>query len=134
MAMGVAGRVAEQLVTGEPSSGAADDLARVSRIARRMICDYGMSEALGGMTFDDGHDSRSRAAVYSEKEVSLIGDEARRLVDEARERAHQVLSDSREVLDEVARALLERETLSADDLEELVGRAPVASGSSSAFA
>jgi cell division protease FtsH len=129
MAMGLAGRVAEQLVTGEPNSGASSDLAKVSRIARRMICEYGMSEALGGVAFpDERRADFSGLPGFSEEIMRQIDLEVRRLVDEAHEQARQVVAGSQEVLGRIAEALLERETLSAEELEALVGRAPVPSG------
>jgi cell division protease FtsH len=129
MAVGFGGRAAEELVIGEPGSGAADDLAKASSLARRMVRELGMSEALGGVTYSErsnGH-SGSGGSAYSDEENKLIGEEVRRLIDEAHERALQVLTDSREALDRVAAALLERETLTAAELEELVDPvAPVA--------
>jgi cell division protease FtsH len=128
MAVAFGGRTAEELVIGEPGSAAADDLAQVSALARRMVCELGMSEALGGVTYN-GHatdDAGSARPSYSEAESRLIGEEVRRLIDDAHERSRQVLSDSREALDRLAQALLERETVTADELEELV-RPPVVS-------
>ncbi len=129
MAMLLGGRVAEQVVFGEAGSGAANDLARVSATARWMVCELGMSEALGDMSYgDEQSDGRAGGRPYSEKEAALIGDEARRLVDEARALAYDVLVPARASLDRVAKALLERETLSATQLEVLARpRAPVAS-------
>jgi ATP-dependent metalloprotease FtsH len=128
MAVAFGGRTAEELVIGEPGSAAADDLAQVSALARRMVCELGMSEALGGVTYN-GHatdDAGSARPSYSEAESRLIGEEVRRLIDDAHERSRQVLTDSREALDRLAQALLERETVTAEELEELV-RPPVAS-------
>lgn len=126
MAVGFGGRTAEELVVGEPGSGAADDLAKVSSLARKMVCELGMSEALGGVTYnghgaDDGYHSS-----YSDQEARLIGEEVRRLMDEAHERSRRVLSESRAALDRIAEALLERETLSADELKALAGGTTVA--------
>ncbi|MDP8942787.1 MAG: ATP-dependent zinc metalloprotease FtsH [Actinomycetota bacterium] len=130
MAMGLGGRTAEELVFGEPGSGASDDLARVSRTARWMVCELGMSEALGGVTYRDrfyADGDRSGLPGYSDEETRLVGAEVRRLVDEAHREARQVLEGSRATLDRIAEALLERETISADELEELVGPAPALS-------
>ena len=122
MAIGFGGRAAEELVVGEPGSGAADDLAKVSSLARKMVCELGMSEALGGVTYN-GHGAGNgyhAAPSYSDEEARLIGEEVRRLIDEAHERSRRVLSESRASLDRIADALLERETLSADELKGLV--------------
>ena len=123
MAMVLGGRVAEELLFGEAGSAASDDLAVVSASARRMVRELGMSEALGDMSFSERHGH----ATYSEKETALIGDESRRLVDEARQLAHRVLLDSSATLERIAEALLERETLSAAELQALVAAAPVGS-------
>jgi len=122
MATMLGGRAAEQLVFGEPGSGAADDLAKVNDLARSMVCELGMAEALADLTFGNGHDGSPR---YSEEEARLIGAEVRRLIGEARERARGVLAGSRASLDRIAQALLERETLTAEELEVLVGRSAV---------
>src|SRR3954451_22261947 len=116
MAMLLGGRAAELLVFGEPSSGAADDLRRVSALARQMVCELGMSDALGPMSYASGNDP-------SPDESRLIGNEVRRLVSEAEGLARRVLQEQRDMLDRVAAALLEHETLSAQDLDALVDRA-----------
>ena len=123
MAMGFGGRTAEELVIGEPGSGAGNDLARITQLARHMVCELGMSEALGGVTYGietNGWDPHSELRHASEEEAKLIGEEVRKLVDEAHERARQVLTDSRDALDRIADALLEQETITADELETLV--------------
>jgi len=122
MALAFGGRTAEELVIGEPGSGAADDLARVSGIARKMVCELGMSDALGGVSYSENFDGDYGGSPgYSEDEARLIGEEVRRLIDEAHERARQVLTGSRAALDRIAEALLEKETLTSDELEELLG-------------
>jgi cell division protease FtsH len=127
MAVGFGGRAAEELVIGEPGSGAADDLAKISSLARRMVRELGMSAALGGVTYSE-HSNGGPGSGYSDEENKLIGEEVRLLIDEAHGRSLRVLTDSREALDRIAAALLERETLTADELDELVGPvAPVAS-------
>ncbi|MGH2771931.1 MAG: AAA family ATPase, partial [Actinomycetota bacterium] len=113
------GRAAEEIVFDEPSSGAADDLARVSRIARNMVCELGMSEKLGPLAYDDrdGYEERH----YSEEIAQLIDAETRSLVDQAYAKAIAVLTASRVQLDRVAAALIEREAVSFEELEELAG-------------
>jgi len=124
MAIALGGRVAEELVFGEPGSGAADDLARVSAIARQMVLELGMSEALGTLAYPDGVEDGGAWSRYSEGTAVTIDSEVRRLVGEAHARAHEVLRTSRAALDRVAAALLERETLSAAELEEIIDSAP----------
>jgi len=124
MAMGLAGRAAEELVFGESSSGAGPDLRQVNSVARRMVCELGMSEALGGMSFSGDGEAEPGEGLslrYSQKEAQMVGEEVRRLVDEANKRALEVLRDSRATLDRLAALLLERETLSGQDLEKLLG-------------
>ena len=117
LAVALGGRAAEDLVLGDPLSGVADDLRRVGDIARRMVCELGMSDAVGLVPHADGGLSNDAARV--------IETEVRRLVDDAYGRARRVLLAWRAALDAVASALLEHETLSAADLERLAGPAPV---------
>ncbi|HET7487134.1 MAG TPA: AAA family ATPase [Acidimicrobiales bacterium] len=113
MAVLLGGRAAERLVFGEPGSGAADDLRRVAAIARQMVCEYAMTDALGAVAYPD---ATPTAAVDAE---------VRSLVDQALRRATAVLEERRPALDRVASALLERESLEGAELEYLVdGPAP----------
>lgn len=116
------GRAAEEIVFGEPSSGAADDLARVRSIARQMVCELGMSEALGQLSYTDS--DAGSVPPYSDEAARLIDVETRRLVDLAFGQAKGILTASRSQLDKVARALMERETLGAEELDELAGPPP----------
>ena len=122
MAMMLAGRAAEEMVFGELGSGAAPDLSEASAMARKMVCEYGMSEALGNVSYSgNGIVDPGGAPRYSEEEAQLIGAEVRRLVDEAHDLANGVLRGSRDTLERIAETLLERETLSAAELEEIIG-------------
>ncbi|MDP8943936.1 MAG: ATP-dependent zinc metalloprotease FtsH [Actinomycetota bacterium] len=123
MAVSLGGRVAEQIVVGELWEGAASDLARVGEIARRMVCELGMSEAVGPLPYPEKN-GRAEPPRVSEETARVIDVEVRRLVDEAEELARSVLLASREALDRVARALIERETLTLEDVEELAGAPP----------
>ncbi len=121
MAMMLAGRAAEDLIFGEMGSGAASDLSAASALARKMVCEYGMSEALGNVSYTgNGVLDPAGTPRYSEEEAQLIGTEVRRLVDEAHDLAIGVLRDSRATLDRIAETLLERETLSAVELEAII--------------
>jgi len=111
------GRAAEQLVLGEPSAGASSDLARVSVLARKMVCEYGMGDNLGQQAFER---TAIGAPIYSEDEARQIGIEVRRITDEAHELARRVLRDERGALDRVAEALLEHETLGHERLAALM--------------
>ena len=115
------GRVAEKLVLSDISTGAQNDLQRVSAVARAMVTKYGMSEKLGPMTFGSdedevflGRDFTSKRN-YSENVATAIDDEIRRLVDEGYHQAEKLLTENMELLHSIANALLKLETLNADE-------------------
>ncbi|MEJ7765847.1 MAG: AAA family ATPase, partial [Acidimicrobiales bacterium] len=112
------GRAAEELIFGEPGSGAADDLARVSEIARRMVCELGMSDAVGPQVFSTGGAGGPGPAA-SDEAARTIDAEIRRLIGEAQALATAVLASKRDVLDRAVEVLLERETLTAAELKDL---------------
>jgi cell division protease FtsH len=127
MAMCLGGRGAEELVFDEPTTGAENDIEKVTRIARAMVTEYGMSEVLGpqqlgqreGEVFlgrDFGH-----KANYSEEVAATIDREVRFLVDSAHDRARAILVRHRETLDQMARLLVEKETLESLELDEILG-------------
>jgi len=118
MAVCLGGKVAEELVFGEATSGSGSDLTRVRSIARRMVCELGMSERLGALSYTSGRGDPAEG--YSEETARLIDEEVRRIVAEADDRARALVGRSRDALERVARALLERETLSASDLQRLL--------------
>jgi cell division protease FtsH len=133
MAVLLGGRAAEQLVFEEISTGAADDLAKATDIARAMVARYGMDPALGQMRYDDEPGRFLGGAFplvgaprgYSEETARDIDLAVRRLLAVAYERAQAILTERRAILEQGARLLLERETLTADDLAALA--APSAS-------
>jgi cell division protease FtsH len=121
------GRTAEELIFGDPTTGAANDIDRASQIARAMVTEYGMSEALGpqrlghsqGEVFlgkEFGHE-----ANYSEEVAAAIDLEVRRLVDDAHNEAREILTLHRSTLHRLAGALIERETLEEDELRVILG-------------
>jgi cell division protease FtsH len=127
MTMLLGGRTSEELVFGEPTTGASDDIERCSEIARAMVTTYGMSDRLGpqqlgtksGEVFlgrDYGHEP-----TYSDEIAGLIDDEVRRLVGHAHDRARFILATHRTTLDRLAAALVEKETLDDSDLAEVFG-------------
>jgi len=127
----LAGRAAEELVFNEVSTGAAHDLETVTKLVRRMITEYGMSENLGPLTFGTkeelvflGRDI-ARERNYSEEVAAAIDKEVRAIVNACYARAMALLRDHRETLDRVASALLERETLEAPELDALMAGLPV---------
>ncbi len=115
------GRVAEKLVLSDISTGAQNDLQRVSAVARAMVTKYGMSEKLGPMTFGSdedevflGRDFTSKRN-YSEEIASIIDEEIRKLVDEGYHMAEKLLKENMDLLHSIANALLKLETLNADE-------------------
>jgi cell division protease FtsH len=123
----LAGQAAEEVVFGEATTGATNDLERATGIARDMVTRYGMSDAVGPLALGRresmvflGRDLGERQE-YSEDTARLVDQEVRRLVDEAKERACKILTEERPALDRVAQALIERETLDAAQFEALVG-------------
>ena len=117
------GRVAEEIKSGEYTTGASNDLQRVTEIARRMICEFGMSEKLGARTFGSAPDEvfyardYSREPAYSEATAAMIDEEIRNLVEEATLTARKLITDNLDAFERLAQALLERETLDAEELE-----------------
>jgi cell division protease FtsH len=127
------GRVAEELTQDDITTGAGNDIERATEMARRMVCEWGMSE-LGPLSFGNqeepvflGRDFAQRAG-YSEDTAVRIDHEVSRIVQTGYERATSILSQYREVLDQVARELLERETLDGEEvyqmIRDLTGREP----------
>jgi len=127
VAMSLGGRAAEELVFGEISTGAQDDLEKSTKLVRRMITEYGMSDELGPMTYGTRHDQvflgrdLMRDRDYSEEVASAIDREVRHIVMQQYERAKQILRQHRDILNRMAQALIEKETLEADELLALVG-------------
>ena len=114
------GRVAEQLVLGDISTGAGSDIQRASSIARNMVMRYGMSDKLGSVTFESGHDevfigrSMAQTKSYSEEVAALIDQEVRALIDSAYSRCEEILRRCRRELELTALYLLDYETMDAD--------------------
>jgi cell division protease FtsH len=126
------GRAAEQLVFGEITSGASNDLEQVTKMVRRMITEFGMSPQLGPMTFGNRIDNPflgrdiARDRSFSEEVASRIDREISRIVGESYDKALKMLQEHRDKLNEIARKLLEKETVSADELSEIVDGHPAA--------
>jgi len=121
------GRAAEKLALADINTGAAQDLSYTTDIARRMVCEWGMSEVLGPVTFGKEESpiflgrEMGRTKDHSEATAVLIDQEIRALVDTASARAEELLSANLDKLSQLAEALLERETLTGDDVNELFG-------------
>ncbi|HZB85464.1 MAG TPA: AAA family ATPase, partial [Gaiellaceae bacterium] len=130
MAMTLGGRAAEELVFHEVTTGAANDLEKVTGTAKHMIMRYGMSEKLGPRVLGRNHDmpflGRDMGAEpdYSEEIAREIDDEIRRVIEEAHERARKVLSEHMDVLHQISELLIERETIDKDQFERLLAGEP----------
>ncbi len=126
LAIMMGGRVAEELIFGEITTGAGNDLEQATDLARRMICEWGMSEKLGPITYGKhnqevflGRDI-GRNQDYSEQTAIEIDQEVRRLVTEAYAKAKQILTERREALIVIGDALLEHETLDGEEINRLI--------------
>ena len=126
MTMALGGRAAEEIVFGEVTTGAQDDLQRVTKMAYAMVTDYGMSERLGPLSYDrsGGGKAPVLGKPYSDATAEAIDEEVQAIVDEARSRATALLQDKRSLLDEMAERLLAEEVLDSDALVELLGERP----------
>ncbi len=126
------GRAAEEVVFGEITSGASNDLEQVTKMVRRMITEFGMSPELGPMTFGNRLDNPflgrdlSRDRSFSEEVASHIDREISRVVQASYERALTLLRENRDKLDDIARRLLEKETVTGEELGEIVSGKPAA--------
>ena len=124
LAATLGGRVSEQLTFGEISTGALNDLERVTKQAYAMVAYYGMSDEVGNLSFYDstGQSDMSFSKPYSEQTAERIDKEARALIDEAYRRAEEVLTTHREGLRELAELLLTREVVFTEDVERIFGK------------
>jgi len=129
----LAGHLVEKDIFGEVTTGATSDLRRATSVARSLITDYGMSDVLGPRTFGQKeeliflgreiHEQRD----YSEKVAEQIDAEISYFIDQARDKAKNILKEKKAELEKVVDALLEKETLEKEEFEALVGPAPIAS-------
>ncbi|MEW6307445.1 MAG: ATP-dependent zinc metalloprotease FtsH [Bacillota bacterium] len=123
----LAGRAAEEMIFGEASTGAHDDLDKASKLVRRMVTEYGMSEKLGPLTFGTGEEQQvflgrdiTKIRNYSEEVAAVIDREVHDLIHACNDRAKAILVECRGLLDRIASALLEHETLEGPQLEDLL--------------
>jgi len=123
------GRVAEKLVLDDISTGASNDIQRATKIARGMVTHYGMSDELGPMTYGSDEDEVflgrdfSKSKNYSEEVAAKIDNEMRSIIDKAYYKAETLLNDNMDKLHKVAEALLEKETLDAEQFNEIIAEA-----------
>ncbi|NHA69678.1 ATP-dependent zinc metalloprotease FtsH [Phycicoccus flavus] len=125
LAYALGGRVAEEIIFHDPTTGASNDIEKATAMARKMVTEFGMSERVGAIKLgqsqgepflgrDMGHQRD-----YSEQVASVVDEEVRKLIDSAHDEAWHVVNDNRKILDTLVLELLERETLNAKDLEEI---------------
>ncbi|MEJ6980989.1 ATP-dependent zinc metalloprotease FtsH [Pedobacter sp. P351] len=122
MCMTMGGRVAEDIVFNKISTGAQNDLERITKLSYAMITLYGMNDKVGNISFNDQQDQFNKP--YSEKTSELIDDEVRKLITSVYDRTKDLLNDKREGLEKLAQKLLEKEILFQSDLEEILGKRP----------
>lgn len=127
MTMALGGRVAEQVVFDRITTGAQNDLERITKMAYAMVTEYGMSDRLGHVSFTasrSGDEGPLLEKPYSDATAQAIDEEVKALIETARERALQVLQERREELEEMAELLFEREVLGPQELLNILGERP----------
>ena len=121
------GRASEELIFGDITTGAYDDLYRVTEFARRMVCEFGMSEELGHLTFGRRHQQVflgrdiTEERNYSDKTAQEIDKEVRAIIDGCYKRAKDTLTENKQKLMKLAQALIEKEVLDVDEVTAIVG-------------
>jgi cell division protease FtsH len=125
------GRIAEEITTDSLTTGAGNDLERATELARKMVCEWGMSDAMGPLTFGKKEEQIflgreiAQHQDYSEDTALRIDQEVKRFVTENYQRAHRLLTESRETLVKIADALLAREVLDAEQVRRLAAGQPL---------
>ncbi len=129
LAVLLGGRVAEEIIFGEISTGAQNDLQRATDIARSMVAEYGMSDRLGLVTYEKPRhpmflpENYSQSKTYSEAKAGEIDEEISRLLEEAHARVRKILSERRTILDSLAHRLITEEIIQGDDLRKMLAEA-----------
>jgi cell division protease FtsH len=130
LAMLLGGRVAEELIVGDITTGAANDIERATKVARQMVTEYGMSDIIGPLTLGQkqhevflGRDYTAQPD-YSDQVAFEIDTEVRRLIDEAHDEALEILQEHRPKLDELAQILVDRETMEREEVEAFLASIP----------
>ncbi len=122
----MAGRAAEKLVFNIYSTGASNDLQRATQFARRMVCEWGMSEAVGPVTFNNNHDEVflgrdiGQAKDHSEQTAQLIDDEVRKILQNCSDNAEKILTENMEMLHKTSKILIQRETIDGVELDMII--------------
>ncbi len=124
MCMTLGGRVAENITFGKISTGAQNDLERITKLAYAMVTIYGMNENIGNLSFHDPQNEYNFNKPYSEKTSEMIDIEVRKLIADVYTKTKQLLTDKQDGLEKLAQKLLEKEILFQADLEEILGKRP----------
>jgi cell division protease FtsH len=131
LAVLLGGRTAEEIALGEISTGAQNDLQRATDIARAMVTEWGMSDALGAIHYDGNKRSRfldiplgPERGAYAEDTARLIDAEVKRIMSDAHEHARRILNDKRDMLETITRRLLDIEVMEGDELRRILGAPP----------
>eukprot|EP01134_Creolimax_fragrantissima_P006798 CFRG6798T1 len=124
MCMTYGGRVAEEIFFGRITTGAQDDLDKITKLAYAQVTQYGMNKAVGQLSFPQSDGQSSFTKPFSESTAQLIDDEVRKIVNVAYERTHKLLSEKKGDAEKVAKLLLEKEVLMRDDMVSLLGPRP----------
>jgi cell division protease FtsH len=129
MAILLGGRAAEEIAVGEISTGAQNDLQRVTDVARSMVTEWGMSEKLGTVNYDQSRRGRfldvgmpTERGLYSEETARVIDEEVKSIVASAHNEARRILRENRDILERVTRTLLEKEVMEGDDLRAIMNQ------------
>ena len=124
ISVAIAGRIAEEMFCGDIDSGAASDIASATELSRRMVMDWGMSERLGFVRYTPGSQRMTAwdfgSKEYSEKTAELIDTEVKNIMDGAETKTRQMLQTNRQKVERIAKALLKYETLSAEEVEQII--------------
>lgn len=126
MCMTLGGRVSEQIFFDSITTGAHDDLQKVTKIAYAQVTTYGMNEKVGPISFHDPQAEQQFQKPFSEETGTLIDDEVRKLVNDAYTRTVELLTKHKEDVEKVAKLLLEKEVITREDMENLLGKRPFA--------
>ena len=124
MCMTLGGRAAEQIFFGKISTGASNDLQQISKMAYSMVTTYGMNEKIGNVSFYDPSQENTFQKPFSEETGKIIDEEVRKMIAEAYQRTLQLLTEHKEEVEKLAKALLDKEVLHKSDVEELIGKRP----------
>ncbi len=124
MCMTLGGRAAEEIVFGRISTGAQNDLERITRMAYGMVTIYGMNERIGNVSFYDANQEYGFTKPYSDQTALMIDEEVRKLIETCYLKTKELLAEKREKLEELAQILLEKEILFQHDLQEILGVRP----------